>query len=276
MNGPHGSITDTHTHLLPERLAQKIRSFFDQHLPGQLAYDAINAEVIDSHAAAGVTEIWSLPYAHIGDMSNKLNADMAQLSMALTTPQVTVRSGCTTHPDDDDPAAVVRTAITDYGATVCKLHCSVGRYDVDDPRLDPVYDVLAELAVPVVIHLGHGVTGMTATDEVAPLVRAAKRHPEARLIAAHCGHSAVDAVLRAMEAHPNIWADTAPVVMEPIALEDALRAGLSDRILFGSDAPNVGLHLDDQLRHLREACTNHPEAFDNITHANAKALTSGR
>lgn len=267
-------VIDTHSHLLPDRLAAKIRAFFDEHLAGDLAYPAVNAAVIESHASRGVTEMWNLPYAHVGDMSDQLNADIAKLSAAISTDQVKVHPGCTAHPEDGDPAAIVRKAVTEYGAVVCKLHCSVGRYDVDDPRLDPLYDALADLGVPVVIHLGHGVSGMTATEEIAPLVRAAQRHSETTLIAAHCGHSAADAVVEAMLVHPNIWADTAPVVQQPIPLEGALLAGVADRILFGSDAPNVGVHLDDQLSHLRAACEGHLDAFDKITHQNAQRLTA--
>lgn len=274
-NMDSGSVViDTHTHLLPDRLAQKIRAFFDEHLAGSLAYEAVNSDVIESHASHGVTEVWNLPYAHIGDMSSKLNADIAKLSAAISTDQVKVRPGCTAHPEDEDPAAIVREAITEHGAVVCKLHCSVGRYDVDDSRLDSLYDTLAELSVPVVIHLGHNVTGMTATEEIAPLLRVAERHPDTTLIAAHCGHSAANAVVDAMLTHANIWADTAPVVQHPIPLDGALLAGVADRILFGSDAPNVGLHLQEQLDHVRVACEGHPDAFNKITHQNALRLST--
>ena len=67
-----------------------------------------------------------------------------------------------------------------------KLHCSVGHYEADDPRLDGVWALAARRGVPVVVHAGHATDGRTSGHEVAPIDRVAARHPGVALIIAHC------------------------------------------------------------------------------------------
>ena len=124
-------------------------------------------------------------------------------------------AGATVHPADDDPVGIVRDAVERLGCRVLKLHCSVGDFPADDPRLEPVWAQVERMGMPVVVHVGHGVDGRTHAHEVGPIDVVARRHPAATIIIAHCANPAVDAALDLVERHTSVYADLTPVLTEP-------------------------------------------------------------
>lgn len=270
---PVRGVVDSHTHLLPDRLARAIRRFFDDHMPGDLQYPIDPRTVLDRHAADGITSVWTLPYAHKPGMAVELNAAVVRLGRDLADHVVEVVVGCTAHAGDDDPGGTVEAAADD-GARVCKLHCSVGDFEADDPRLDPLYQAAARRAMPVVIHLGHAVSGHTEADELRPVDAVASRHPECAVIVAHAGHRAHLAALELLDRHPNLYADLTPVVDEPVPLtaDDVLVR--SDRFLFGSDAPNTAIAAGAMLERVR-SWRLPPPAEAAVLGGNARRLLAG-
>lgn len=245
-----GGIVDSHTHLLPIRLASAIRRFFEQHMPGGLRYPLDARQVLDRHAADGISAVWTLPYAHKPGMAAQLNADVAALGRDLADHPVAVVVGCTAHAADDDPGGIVAAA-ADEGARVVKLHCSVGGFAADDPRLDPLWAVAAERALPVVVHAGHAVSGHTEPDELGPVDRVAARHPGCRLVLAHAGHRAHREALALLDRHPNLHADLTPVVDDPVPITADEVLARPGRLLFGTDAPNTAVAAAELLATIR-------------------------
>lgn len=268
-------IVDAHTHLLPERMATAVREFFKTHIPGPLAYPIDHRQVLDMLHGDGIATVWNLPYAHKPGVAATLNDTFAAISAALADHPVRVITGCTVHPGDPDPAQDLRHAVQGGGAQVCKLHCSVGEYQPDDPRLDPVWNQAGELGIPVTIHAGHGASGHTQAVELDPLDVVAKRHPNTTIIIAHFGHHGHERAVELMDRHPNVWADLTPVVFDHVPLTAMLATRLSDRLLFGSDAPNTGHPASRMLDYLRGLRLS-PAVFEQITIHNAtRLLTNG-
>lgn len=266
-------VVDAHTHLLPPRLQAAIRDFFfARGFPGDgFAYPADPAEACDRLAAEGITEAWSLPYARRPGSAAELNASMARFAAAHTDgAAVTVIGGCTVHPADDRPADLVRGAVEDLGLRVLKLHCSVGDFAADDRRLDPVWEYVSAVALPVVLHAGHAPDGHTEAAELAPVAVVARRHPGARIIIAHCGHAASSAALRLVAEHPGLHADLTPVLHQPVRPDPAALAAVAGKVLFGSDAPNTGLSVSSLLAGLAGA-----DGDGSLTAADRAAITGG-
>lgn len=244
------TIVDSHVHLMPSGLARAIRRFFEEHLADILVYPSDVTEVLDRHHADGVAAVWNLPYAHKPGMAVSLNDGMAKVAEEAQDHPVDIVTGCTAHVGDDAPGDAIRRAHDIAGARVVKLHCSVGGYDADDAQLDDVYFAAGDLAMPVVVHVGHDVTGHTHNHELASIETAARRHPDTTIIVAHCGHHGHQETLDLMAKHPNLWADLTPVVYERPGLVASDFAEFGDRLLMGTDAPNVGLTLSSQIEWL--------------------------
>lgn len=270
---PASGIVDAHTHLLPPRLAAAIRRFFDAHLPGGLAFGIEPGPLREAMAAAGVVEVWTLPYAHTTGMAAGLNADTARLAAALSDDRLRVVPGCTVHPDDGDPVADVDQAVTVEGCRVLKLHCSVGGYRLDAASLQPVLARCGELGVPVVVHVGHDVSGRTTAEELQGLGAIADRHPTTAIIVAHSAHPATGAAVDLLDRHPNVYLDLTPVVTETVALCAGDLQRHAGRILLGSDCPNTALDYDALLGWLSRAELS-PDAWAAITGGTARRLLS--
>lgn len=245
-------IVDSHVHLLPDKLARKIRAFFDNHISRdlKLAYPLEHDAVLESLHRAGVDTIWNLPYAHKAGVAAGMNHASAEIVAEQAAGPVAIVGGATVHPHDHDPAGIVREALEKHGLKVLKLHCSVGHFVADDPHLDPVWTLVSERRIPVVVHTGHAVSGHTTAAELEPLERVARRFPAARIIIAHCGHQAGPEALQLVERYPSIYADLTPVVNELVALPVDKVRQLAHKLLFGSDTPNVALSVPESLAHV--------------------------
>jgi len=266
------TVVDAHVHLLPGRLGEKVRQFFLQgYRPEDLAYPIDHGAILDRLATEGVDEVWHLPYVHKPGLAAGLNEASTATATAAAGGPVRVVAGASVHPADDDPVALVRAAVEDGGARVLKLHCSVGDHDADEPRLDPVWRYVSAIRLPVVVHVGHAVSGRTDGHELDPVAHVATRHPEAVVILAHCALPATEAAVALMDAHPNVHADLTPVGRDPVGLPAAVAERLAHRLLLGSDAPNTPISAAE-TRAAVHALGLSPAAEAAITGGTARRL----
>jgi predicted TIM-barrel fold metal-dependent hydrolase len=239
-------ITDSHVHLLPERLAAKIRRFFEDRGAPRMPYPFAPFACREAIVAAGIGRCWNLPYAHRAGVAGSLNRWMAETfaNDPLVVP------GATLHPGDD-VRAVAHEATEVLDLRVFKLHCSVGAFTADDPRLDPLWIRASDAGHPVVVHAGHAHEGTATAEEVRAVGRVASRFPKARIIVAHFGAPAVAETLELLRTHENLFADLCPVVADAVhPARDAI-AGFERRILFGSDVPSVAVKIEDSVAAVR-------------------------
>ena len=147
-------LADVHVHFLPPRLLRRVWEYFDAAGPlvgttWPIRYRWPDGQRVAHLRALGVRAFSALAYAHRPGMAADLNA--WTLEFARATP------GClpsaTFYPE---PGVMdyVRAAL-DGGARVFKVHLQVGGFPAGDPRLRPVWGLLAEAGVPVVVHAGH-------------------------------------------------------------------------------------------------------------------------
>lgn len=245
---------DSHVHLLPGRIGEKVRAFFtagESRGAFTLAYPSDHNAVTDRLVAEGIDEIWNLPYSHKTGIAEGLNEASRATMESFADHPLSVVGGATVHPDDVDPAEVVRRAIDVHGLSVLKLHCSVGDFPVDDPRLDGAYRVAAERRMPVVIHLGHAVNGLTEEHEIASIDRLCTAHPDLPVVLAHFGHHSAREAQPLFARHAQFHADLTPVVTSVPDVTTQMLAAHPDRILFGTDAPNTAISATDHMEWLR-------------------------
>jgi uncharacterized protein len=241
-------IVDAHTHLLPERLNAAIRRFFAERITGAdvMLYPWEPIAARERIVAAGIDRCWNLPYVRQAGAASSLNRWMAETYAADSV----VVPGATVHPGDD-VEAVLQEALDELGLRLLKLHCSVGGHGPDDPRLDPLWARVSEGGQPVVLHAGSALHGVTMPPEIAAVGRVARRWPDARIVVAHCGAPSIEATLALLRETRSVYADLTPRIQEPAPLGRAQIAGLEHRLLFGTDAPNAGVAIEDSLAQVR-------------------------
>jgi uncharacterized protein len=237
-------IVDVHTHFMPKRVMDKVWQYFDDAGPllgraWPIAYRTAEAERIETLRAFGIRAFTSLVYPHKPQMAAWLNQWAAEF--ASTTPDCLPTA--TFYPEPEAGAYV--SAAIDGGTRVFKAHVQVGGYDPTDPLLDDVWGVIEDARIPVVIHCGSGPQPGEHTGP-EPIRAVLSRHPGLRLIVAHMGMPEYTDFLDLCELYEEVRLDTAvtftPFIEEampfPPAERGRLRA-LGDRILFGSDFPQI-------------------------------------
>jgi predicted TIM-barrel fold metal-dependent hydrolase len=243
-------VVDCHVHPLPGRLGEKVREFFDAHISGALAYPNDHGAVLDSLAAAGVSLAWHLPYAHKPGVAAGLNIASADLVSTWRSHPVSLVGGIAVHPGDESPDRLAGEAVDTHGLRVVKLHCSVGDFDVDDPRLEQMWRLVASRSVPVVVHAGHDMSGQTRAGELDGLDRIAARFPGAPIVIAHAAHPDTGAAVALVERHDNVYVDLTPRVVDLVDVSDDVLERLHERVLFGSDLPNTQVTIERNLTRL--------------------------
>ena len=201
----------------------------------------------------GVGAFTAMLYPHKPGMARSLNDWAADF--AARTPDCLHTATLFAEPS---AAGDVRRAL-DQGARVFKCHLQVGDFDPNDPVLDEAWGQLAAAGVPVVTHCGSGpVPGRyTGPGPVAGLLA---RHPRLRLVVAHLGMPEYSEFLDLAERHDGVMLDTTMAFTPFIEGEAPFPAAglprlrdLGDRVLLGTDFPNIPYPYPDALESLERA-----------------------
>ncbi len=250
-------VFDAHTHVFPERLFRAIWRWFDDHG-------------------------WPI--------REKLLADEVIAGLVDGSDGFAVGAG-TVCPGEDGAADIVEEAVA-LGLRAIKLHCHVQGCAVDDDRLDTVYEVAAGANVPVVVHAGrepwsdalpvdpHAVCHISRTEAVLA------RHPKLTMVVPHLGADEFDAYRRLQLSCERLWLDTTMMVADyfpglyaherDVVGDDVSAAWLPfisacpERVLYGSDAPNLPYAWDREVRALARHLDD--QALQAILSDNAKRL----
>lgn len=245
-------IIDVHTHFMPKPVMDKVWHYFDSAGPmvgrsWPITYRTDEARRVETLRDFGVRRFTSLVYPHKPAMAEWLNQWSAEFARETTDCLATA----TFYPEPgaaDYVAAAIRG-----GAQVFKAHIQVGDYDPNDPLLKDVWGLIEDSGIPVVIHCGSGPQPGRFTGP-APIRALLRRHRRLPLIVAHMGMPEYGDFLDICLDFPAVHLDTTmaftafvdELMPFPAGEEARLRAA-GDRIVFGSDFPNIPYRYRDAL-----------------------------
>jgi predicted TIM-barrel fold metal-dependent hydrolase len=248
-----GPVIDAHVHLFPDRLFEAIWRWFDEH-GWPIRYKLKTPQVIEFALSRGVERIVALHYSHKPGMARAMNEYMA--SIVRENPQVTGLA--TVFPGEPDTKAILEEAFA-AGLAGVKLHCHVQCFGVDDPILADVYETCILHDKPVLIHAGREPSGagykcdpheLCHADRTAAVLRG---YPKLRLCVPHLGIDEVAGYTALLERHDNLWLDTTMALADYFPEDEAcfrLVEARPDRIMYGTDFPNIPYAWDRELRRL--------------------------
>ncbi|WP_374612820.1 amidohydrolase family protein [Gordonia sp. (in: high G+C Gram-positive bacteria)] len=237
-------IVDVHTHFMPRPVMDKVWAYFDSVGPlvgreWPITYRADEDVRVATLRDFGVRAYSSLVYPHKPNMAEWLNGwahdFAANHDDCLHT--------ATFYPEESAHTYVSRAI--QAGTQVFKCHIQVGDFAPTDSLLDGVWSQIADSQVPVIIHCGSGPAPGTYTGP-DPIRELLHRFPSLPLIVAHMGMPEYTAFLDLALEYPNVRLDTT-MAFTDFAEEDApfpsdylpRLADAGDKILFGSDFPNI-------------------------------------
>ncbi len=270
-------VIDVHTHFMPKSVMDKVWQYFDSAGPlvgreWPIKYRAAESERVEMLRQFGVRGFTALVYPHKPQMAAWLNQWAVQFSRE--TPDCLATATFYPEPDAGD---YVEAAIDD-GAQVFKAHVQVGRYEPNDRLLDPVWGAIEDARIPVVIHCGSGPAPGEYTGP-EPIRLLLQRYPRLRLIVAHMGMPEYVDFMDICEDSADVRLDTTmaftPFVDElmPFPSSESNRlCDLGDRILFGSDFPNIPYSYADAMRSLTRLPGIDDAWLRGVFYENAAAL----
>ncbi|MFG2333595.1 amidohydrolase family protein [Streptomyces sp. NPDC048604] len=246
-------LVDVHTHFMPQNVLDKVWAYFDSVGPltgvaWPIAYREEEDRRVDLLRGFGVRAFTAMLYPHKPGMARWLNEWAA--GFAARTPDCLHTA--TFHPEAGAPA-YVREAI-DAGARVFKVHLQVGDFDPNDESLREVWGELSDAGLPVVVHCGSGPAPGRYTGP-EPMRRLLARHPRLKVIVAHMGMPEYADFLGLAERYDGVHLDTTMAFTDfaerlaPFPAATGLKRllDLGDRVLLGSDFPNIPYPYGHQL-----------------------------
>lgn len=238
-------IIDCHTHIYPEKIAQKavqsIGQFYGIALNG---LQGTPDDLIRTADAAGVDQCLVFSAAVDGAHVRVINDFVIRTVQAH--PDRFIGFG-TLHPDLEEPESELRYML-EHGLKGVKLHPDMQRFALSEARADKLYSV-CEGVCPMMVHTGDRRYQYSNPGQIAEVL---KKHPKMRFICAHLGgwsewEAAMECLL-----DTDVLVDRSSsfrfLGMEK-SREMILRYG-EDRVLFGSDYPVF--NMKDELETLRE------------------------
>ena len=268
------AVIDAHVHVFPDSLFGAVQQWFDRHA-WKIRYRMATAEVFDFLLSRGVRHIVALQYAHRPGMAAELNRYM----IAQCRPYAERVTGlATVFPGETNTAAILQEAF-DAGLAGVKLHAHVQCFDLAADIMVPIFTCCRRNGKPLVIHAGREPKSeayhcdphqICAAGKVESVLQA---FPGLKLCVPHLGFDELDAYRRLVECYDNIWLDTTMVLADyfPVAAPIDLRRYRPDRILYGSDFPNIPYAWDRELKKL-EAAGLDQDLLERMLNRNAREL----
>lgn len=246
-------LFDVHVHFLPPNIQAAVYAVFDS--AGEkigrewpIRYRIPVAERVALLQAMGITRFSALPYAHKPGVATYLNGWAADLKAEV--PQSLWSA--TFYPEPQAPAYVAQAL--EAGVEIFKLHLQVGEFHLDHELLRPVWGLLEDAGVPIVVHAGSGPVGNEFTGP-GSMARVLARHPRLPIVVAHMGAPECEEFLELAEIHERVCLDTTMAFTDffgvdyPRDLFPRLVA-MGDKVLLGTDFPTIPYPYAHQLESL--------------------------
>ena len=245
-------VVDAHVHLFPDKIFDAIWRWFDTY-GWPIRHKLYARDVVQFQLSRGVSRFVALLYSHKPGIARGMNRFMAELCAA--EPRV-IGLG-TVFPGEPDAGDIVREAFA-LGLKGIKLHCHVQAFAPDDPRLNEVYAACAAAGLPLVMHAGREPKSPAYPVDVYKLCaaervdRVLRDHPKLKLCIPHLGADEFDEYTTLLERHDHLWVDTTMMAAAYFPYATPLRMfdARPDRILYGTDFPNLPYAWDREVKQL--------------------------
>jgi hypothetical protein len=280
-------LFDVHTHFFPQRLFTAIWDYFENNY-----WPIYRKDTSENLAHALVLEynidhFLILNYAHKEGIARSLNDWTNTFCNLPKLKEIAIPFG-TIHPNDENRSNEMDRIFENLGFAGIKLQLTVTDFHIWDKRLEPVYQKILQYDRVLLVHIGTEPTYSNFNPNVrlqSPYVgfkhlqRFLEEYPDMKIIIPHLGAEEYTEMWGLTESFPNLYFDTAmigtkdnPTFDDKMSLiDDEKLYAIADRILFGSDFPNIPYNYHNSVLGWMERDMER-SFYEKLFHNNAKTL----
>jgi predicted TIM-barrel fold metal-dependent hydrolase len=271
---------DVHCHFFPIEIFKAIWDFFEQKdhrgtVRGwNIFYKSTPEELVKILEDHNVKAFTTFNYAHKEGIADFINEWTRKF---VENHKNAIPFGCI-WPDDKDKVEYIKKIFDNYNFKGLKVQPLVQNFYPYDERLTEVYDLIVDKGKWYTIHAG---TAPYKNPYVGykHFVKLMEKFPDMNVIVAHLGAFEYKKFFNLLDKYENLYLDTAMIyIPDNIFPERTVKRpkpdmliSYQDRILFGSDFPNIPYEYERSTKGLFEL--NMPyEFYKKIFYENAKRI----
>jgi predicted TIM-barrel fold metal-dependent hydrolase len=264
---------DSHTHFFSPEMFKSIWDFFENHT-WPIFYKLPNEELVQILEKFQVRAFTTYNYAHKKDIAESMNEWTYEFSKEYSH---AIPFG-TVWPEDEGREEYIEKMFQIFKFQGIKIQPLVQNFYPDDPRMKKVYKIVENYDKIIAWHAG---TAPYRNEYVGfkNFQKFLKNFPDMKLIIAHMGAFEYNNFIKLLDKHENMYLDTAMIyIPQNIFPERKIKCpkpevllSYQDKILFGSDFPNIPYSYEDQILGLLDLDLSR-SFYENIFYKNAKKL----
>ena len=244
-------MIDFHVHLFPDNMFDAVWKTFNKLYGITILYKYYYKQCIEYLAAHNIHYIVYSNYAHkkgIAEWLNTWNRDILKEFANLYC-------FAAYHPDDENALIYAEEMLSLPKVVGIKLHHLVQQISPDDERLFPLYEMVINKKKRLLLHVGTGPIGNEFVG-IKRFSKLIKRYPNLPANIAHMGGLEYWEFMQLLDEYPNLYLDTTftfwPQAPWSFNLDTSLLEKYRDRILYGSDFPNIFLPREGEIDYLHK------------------------
>jgi predicted TIM-barrel fold metal-dependent hydrolase len=231
-----------------------IWAWFDENA-WPVRYRLSSSGVLGYLLSRGVSHVVALQYAHKPGMARMLNQHMIETCREFPG-QVTGMAAV--FPGEENAEGILKEAFG-HGLKGVKLHAHVQCFDMNAEEMDVLYDLCESAHRPMVMHVGREPKSVAYRCDPYEICSAEKlenvlqNFPNLKICVPHLGFDEMAVYRKLIEKYDTLWLDTTMMLADYFPIEETVDlAGYRvDRIMYGSDFPNIPYAWDRELKWLR-------------------------
>ncbi len=264
INDPEGSavpsdlpeVIDAHVHIFPHGIFSAIWEWFDEYA-WEIRYKLRTSQIFEFLLSRGIKHIAALQYAHKPGIADKLNLYMAVKCREYPD---RITGMATIFPGEENAGGILKEAFA-LGLGGLKLHAHVQCFDMNSDDMNMIYDICRSNDKPVIMHVGREPKSTAYLCDpykicgAEKLERVLKNFPGLKICVPHFGFDEISAYKNLIEKYDNLWLDTTMILAGYFPMKEKidLDGYRIDRIMYGTDFPNIPYAWDRELKRLKES-----------------------
>ncbi len=271
---------DSHCHFFPPQIFEAIWNYFEQRdnegkLKGwSINYKLPTKDLVKILESKNIKHFTAYNYAHKVGIAEYINDWTYEFKQYYKN---SIPFACV-WPEDNNLVEYIKKAFDEYDFYGIKIQPLVQNFYLNDNRLYEMYDLIVDRGKWMTVHIG---TAPYRNQYVGykNFMNFFEKYPEMNIIVAHMGAFEYDKFLKLLDKHENLYLDTTMIYIPNNIFPERqtkrpkpdVLLSYQDRILFGSDFPNIPYDYENSTKGLLEM--DLPISFyENIFFNNAKRI----